>query len=87
VRNHRELILSAIYTLVLNWKRKGCKDGGTFTSFERWGKIVGGILETNGLGEPTKLHDGMLALSVGGDPKQDAMKELFAAANKRYGDD
>jgi hypothetical protein len=38
VRQNRELLLSAIYSLVLEWKRRGCPPGDVFTSFPSWGK-------------------------------------------------
>ena len=86
VRENRELILSAIYTLILNWKRQGCPLGNTFSSFQRWGEVVGGILLANGLGDPTELHKDTPALDIGGDPREEAMKELFVAANNKHGD-
>jgi hypothetical protein len=52
VRQNRELILSAIYSLIMEWKRQGCPPGPEYTSFPRWGEVVGGILMVCGLGNP-----------------------------------
>ena len=49
-QNHREQLLSAVFTLVRAWYQAGCPYTGehSFGSFEEWQRVVGGILEHGG---------------------------------------
>jgi DNA polymerase-1 len=78
VLRHRDKILSAIAALVTHWDKKGRPDGPTpFTSFPQWGRIVGGIMNACGLGDPCLPHEE--DIDVGGDQLTRAMKEVFRA--------
>ena len=47
---HRELLLSAIATLIRHWVSKGSKPGSkTLGSYESWARVVGGVLEAAGI--------------------------------------
>ncbi len=53
VMDNRSKILSAIYTLIYTWDKAGRPEGKTlFASFPDWAKIVGGIMEYHGFGDP-----------------------------------
>jgi len=58
VKENREALLSAVYTLLLNWKKQGCPAGGTFTSFPIWARVVGGVLQAARLGDCTEPWEG-----------------------------
>jgi DNA polymerase-1 len=76
VFKHRSQILSALAALVDYWKGQGCPQGLTpFTSFPEWGRIVGGIMVSCGLGDPCLPHEN--GNEVGGDRLTLAMKDLF----------
>ncbi len=54
--NRREL-LSAVATLVNDWLQAGAPPGPTpFSSFKRWGDVVGGIMVFHELGDPCLAH-------------------------------
>ena len=53
VKLHRGNILSANYAFIRNWVEKGMPScSKPFTSFPEWMRVVGGILETAGIGIP-----------------------------------
>ncbi len=75
VLKHRGELLSAMGALVRNWYDKGQPEGSTpFTSFPEWGRVVGGIMEAAGFGDPClpHEHDGSV-----GDDLTEAMRVLF----------
>jgi hypothetical protein len=76
VRANRGILLSAIYTLIRAWFDAGCpKSSIPFTSFPEWSRVVGGIMEYNGMGNPCiQIEDD----GIGGDKETQSMKELFA---------
>ncbi|MDA7868832.1 DNA polymerase, partial [bacterium] len=76
VRDNRGPILGAVDALVAEWVNRGMPDGTTpFTSFPEWAKIVGGIMQINGLGDPCLPHESELEL--GGDLKERAMRVVY----------
>jgi hypothetical protein len=76
VLENRELIISAVYTLIRNWFEKGCPDGKVyFASFSEWAKICGGIMEAAGYESPCTPDKESILL--GGDSETLDMKSLF----------
>ena len=76
VRDNRELILSALYSLVRNWIDKGCPEGKvSFASFPEWARVCGGVMEAAGYDSPCEPDKETLAL--GGDTEITEMKRLF----------
>ena len=54
---HRRELLSAVATLVHDWLQTGAPPGPTpFSSFKRWGDVVGGIMAFHRLGDPCLAH-------------------------------
>lgn len=51
IEDHRAEVLGAILTLVRNWQRQGSpsKSGHTRSRFAEWERLMGGILEVNGI--------------------------------------
>lgn len=84
IRSNRARILSALYTLVLHWQKQGCPAGGIFTSFPRWATVVGGVLQTAELGDCTEVTHS--TATIGGDPREEAMRGLYEAAYKEFPD-
>lgn len=75
VTENRGKILGTMFALVKRWYEKGMPDGETpFASFPNWAKICGGILITNGLGDPCKTQGGF---AIGGNTTDRDMKQLF----------
>lgn len=73
ILSNRAIFLSAIYTLVNAWVMAGMPSGKLFTSFPEWARVVGGIMEYHGLGNPCiSIEDAR----VGGDKETQGMKEL-----------
>ena len=84
VLENRGKILSALYSLVRNWKEKGSPKGSIpFASFPEWAEICGGIMESAGYGNPCKPNK-EIDLNVGNVETND-MKKLFEACYKKYG--
>lgn len=85
VRENREKMLSALYSLVKNWIDKG-KPLGTipFASYPNWSTICGGIMETAGYGNP--CDKAKEAIIVGGDSETEDMKQLFSVCYEKYHD-
>ena len=82
VKENRHPLLSAIYSLFLHWQKKHCPDGGTFTSFEAWARVVGGVMKACELGDPTQPRP---EPSIGGNQKDIAMKAVFEIGNRYAG--
>ena len=81
-RRERYLLLSAVHTFYQYWVQNGCPESHPFTSYKRWGKIVGGVLKLARLGDPTLPHDeGPL---IAGDPRTAAVKAVFELCYDRY---
>ena len=76
VTEHRSEIISAMYALVKNWKDKGMPAGSRpFTSYPEWARVVGGIMEAAGLGNPCVPNSA--GNEIGGDKETRDMKRLF----------
>jgi len=75
VKENREIILSAIYTLIKKWVEAKQPPGNTpFTSYPEWARVIGGIMQYHELGDPcTPLEDD----AIGGDKETANMKKLF----------
>jgi hypothetical protein len=56
-RINRPQLLSAAYTIFDYWKKKGMPEGKPFSSYKRWGRTIGGVLETIEQGDPTLPHE------------------------------
>jgi hypothetical protein len=85
VLQNRGLIISALYSLVRNWKDKGMKDGTlNFTSFPEWAKICGGIMESAEYGNPC-VQDKEIVI-IEGDSETQNMKALFEVLYSLYKD-
>ena len=51
--SNRPLVLGAVATIVQHWIQCGCPAGKTpFNSFPEWARVVGGIMNCCGLGDP-----------------------------------
>lgn len=76
VEEHKDEVVSAMFTLVKNWFEKG-KPPGTkpFASFPEWARVVGGIMESAGYLNPCNANDDMVG--IGGDTETRDMKRLF----------
>src|SRR6516162_8179344 len=84
VRDNRELLLSAVYSLVVEWKRQGCPNGLTpFTTFPRWGQVVGSVMVACGYDDPCRLPSGA---STGSNPREEALSELFETTYEKHQD-
>lgn len=76
VKENRELVLSALFSLVRNWIDKDSPKGTIpFTSFPQWANVCGGIMETAGYLNPCTPD--LKVLDVGGDLETNDMKKLF----------
>jgi len=86
VRRIRGDILSALWAFVRYWDEKGRPDGtNLFASFPEWAKVVGGIMCACELGDPC-LPDQRMT-KVGGDEMTGDMKDLFALAHEKFGEE
>ena len=84
VFDNRQLIISALYTLVKNWFDTGMKPGPIpFASFPEWARIVGGIMEAAGCDSPCDKDDSVM-VSLDGDTEE--MKDLFESCYKKHPD-
>jgi hypothetical protein len=83
---NRPLVISAILTLVRAWQEQGCpsKAGKNLTRFGRWEKVIGGILESNGIdGFLQNIEEARANL----DPEATAWREFVAAWIEAHGTD
>jgi hypothetical protein len=75
VRDNRQQLLGAIFTLYKSWFEAGQpRPSCVFTSFPEWARVVGGVMEYHGLGDPTIEQEDD---AVGGDYETVEMKKLF----------
>jgi hypothetical protein len=82
ILENRGKILSALYSLVRNWKEQGSPKGTLeFTSYPQWGSLCGGIMELAGYGNPCKI-DPLDYVSL--DTEGDDIKELVNCSYKAY---
>jgi DNA polymerase-1 len=76
VRANRGRILGAIKAFVDAWIKQSMPPGITpFTSFPEWARVVGGIMQVNGLGDPCLPH--ATELEIGGDLRERAMRAVY----------
>ena len=82
VQLHRSDLLSALAALVKHWFANGKPSGETpFASFPAWADVVGGVMRSNGLGDPC-LPETMT--QVGGDEEFRDFKILFRLAHAKW---
>lgn len=76
VKKNRQIILSAIFTIIKKWIDDGMIEykESIFTSFNEWARIVGNIMIHNDMGNPciSQEDDG-----IGGDKETSDFKALF----------
>ena len=83
VKENRELILSALYTLIREWIKAGKPKGEEpFASFYEWANVCGGIMENAGYGSPCITNN--KNLNIGGDAETTDMKTLFEEGVRLY---
>jgi len=76
VLDNRDLIVSALYSIVRNWIDNDKPEGKLkFASFPEWARVCGGIMESAGYDSPCMLSEEVL--SIGGDSETTDMKMLF----------
>jgi len=83
---NRADVIGAILTLVRAWQAIGSpeKSGKRLSRFPRWEKIIGGILEANGIGGFLEnIHEARNNL----DPETDAWRAFVAAWHAEHGTD
>lgn len=81
VLENRDKVLSALYSLVRNWFKKGSPDGTLpFASFPEWARVCGGIMEAAGYNSPCVRPNNKSGVSI--DAETDEMKELFELCYK-----
>jgi hypothetical protein len=81
--DNRDIVISALYSLVRNWFAKGAPAGSiAFASFPDWARICGGVMEAADLGNPCKRGD-MKTMVV--DNQTQDMKSLFEACHEKHG--
>jgi len=86
VLDNRDEILSAMYSLVRNWRDKGSPDGSLpFSSFPEWARVCGGVMEAAGYGNPCVRNIDQSGISI--DTETDEMKELFEACYEEHPDE
>jgi hypothetical protein len=74
---NRSRILSAIHTLFESWASANTNKKFTFTSFHKWGLVLGNVMDFHGLDNPCLEHEiGLL----GGDLKLRAITALYELA-------
>jgi hypothetical protein len=82
IRERRVFIISALYTIIENWVKKGMQPGSVpFTSFPEWARVVGGIMEAAGWMSPC-TRDTVQVISL--DPETEDMKALFELCHSKY---
>ena len=77
----RRNVLKALQSLVRNWVDTGASDGNVFTSFPDWARVVGGVMQAAGLGDPTELS----ALDCKSDKLSDQQARAFGWLAVREG--
>jgi len=84
VYKNRARILSALYTLIADWYKKGCPAGSiAFASYPEWAEICGGIMENANYANPCKRIDNVL---YEGDSETTEMKIFFDLCYGEFGE-
>lgn len=84
IAENRAQVIAAILTLVRNWQQQGSqpKTGRCKSRFKSWEKVIGGILEANGIEEfLDNFEESRAAL----DPTADAWREFVGAWRTAHG--
>lgn len=86
VREHRADLIAALLTLVQYWISAGRPDwsGNPPGSFEQWGRIIGGILETAGI---QGFLENRITMRERVDTGREAMAAFVLAWHEKYGED
>jgi hypothetical protein len=86
ISTHRDEVVGAIITLIRNWQAQGSpeKTGKTRSRFKRWEKVMGGILQANGI---TGFLDNADSTRQVLDPEADAWREFVATWYQTHGTD
>ena len=85
IRRDRPRYLGAIHSLVVHWVQLGFPAGPTpFTSYPEFARVVGGVMVSNGLGDPCLPHASQLVL--GGDLKERAMRAVYSIGFAQWPD-
>jgi hypothetical protein len=83
LKENRNLVLSALYSLVKNWIVSNSPPGKIpFASFQEWAKICGGVLEAAGYGSPC-IND-IDTSGIAFDTETTEMKTLFEICFEKY---
>jgi hypothetical protein len=83
VKDNRDKILSALFTLIRTWNEKGMKAGKVpFSSFPEWARVAGGILEAAGY--ENICGSDISSMTLGLDSETTDMKSLFELAYEHY---
>jgi len=86
VLDNRELVLSALYSLIRNWFDNKCPKGSLpFTSYPEWAETCGGIMECAGYDNPCVRDKEMLGVAV--DSETSDMKSLFELCFESNGEE
>ncbi|WP_395750112.1 DNA polymerase [Prosthecobacter sp.] len=84
VRRNESRILGALHALVLRWNEMGRPAGPTpFASFQRWSRIVGGIMTACDLGDPCVRPPDLKAQI--GDRETEYMRMIFILVHETHG--
>jgi len=87
ILENRERILSAVFSCIRHWHTQGRLQGRGMPSFDRWARIVTGIMTVCELGNPFQARTRITAsLLVGGDKQNQHMKELVTIWAKTLGE-
>lgn len=83
---NREKILSALLTLIVNWKAKGAPLGTSIRSFVKWSQVTSGILTAAGLPCPfIQRHKITPSMTLGGNRDTSNLKNLVEAWYANHG--
>ena len=86
IRDHRGDVLSAIAALFRNWEAQGMPLGKeVFTTYPQWAEIIGGVMQSNDLGDPCQPFKND-RFNVSGDRKTEAMAALYEVCFSVHGD-
>lgn len=80
--NNRELILSALYSLVRNWVDKNKPQGKRFPGFNHWSEICSGIMESAGYDSPCIINTTNEILV--GEADDDKWKSLWELCYEKF---
>lgn len=86
VFKNRELVLSALYSLIKNWIGMKSPPGSIpFASFPEWSNVCGGIMECAGYGNPCVRDNDTSGIAM--DTETSNMKTLFEICHEHRGEE